>query len=130
MNLFTSMTITTVFVSRSRIRNAILNPRMTAINSDLITQNDISRKRDIRFAITSILLNLIFLILNAPQSVFFLINKFNTKYKFSYLLVKSILLLSYSNHAGVFFINLAVNTQFQEELHQFWNEIKRKFKKV
>ena len=118
-----------VFASRNRIRNAVLNPRSMAINSDLINQYDISRKRDIRFAITSILLNLIFLLLNAPQSIFFFISKyFIVKSRYSNFYVQSFLILSYLNHASVFFINLAVNTQFQQEILSFCSESMKKFK--
>ena len=65
------MTINTVFVSRSRIRSAILNPRIAFVNNELVSNLDASRKKDIRFAINSILLNITFLIFNAPQSVYF-----------------------------------------------------------
>ena len=40
--------------------------------------------------------------------------------------VKFMLLLSYLNHTGVFFINLAVNTQFKEELLNLYLETKQR----
>ena len=59
MFAFTLMTINAVFYSRRRIRNSILNTRMVSINRGLETQYDLMRKRDIRLAINSILLNFI-----------------------------------------------------------------------
>jgi hypothetical protein len=125
MFAFTLLTVNAVFVSRNRIRNAVLNPRIAAINGDLMCQYDISRNRDIRIAINSILLNFIFLFLNAPQSIFFFISKiiFN-KSNYSTIYIQSALILSYLNHASVFFINIVVNTQFREELLNWLKEKK------
>ena len=125
MFLFTFLTINKVFISRNRIRSAVLNPRIAAINGDIMCHYDLSRKRDIRIAINSILLNLVFLFLNAPQSIFFFMSKYilnNSTYSTIY--VQSTLILSYLNHASVFFINLIVNTHFREELLNWFNEKK------
>ena len=124
MILFSSLTINAVFVSRSKIRHAVMN----ATNGQQPTTFDISRQRDIKFAITSILLNIIFLLLNGPFSLsFFIFNNYLGRFGQVYF-VKVILLLSYLNHGCVFFINFAVNTQFNEELLSLFLELKQKFR--
>lgn len=123
MILFTSLTINSVFVSTNRIRNAIFGLKISPINSDLISECDKFRYRDIRLTINSIFLNIIFLLFNAPQSIFFFISKyFIIKSHYSNLYVQSVLILSYLNHASSFFINLTVNTQFRKELFSWFNE--------
>jgi hypothetical protein len=121
MILFTSLTINAVFVSRRKIRHAAMNA-----SSSLPSSFDLSRKRDIKFAITAILLNIIFLLLNGPfTSSYFIFNNFLNRYG-QIDFVRAILLLSYMNHASVFFINLAVNTQFKEELFSLYLETKQR----
>jgi hypothetical protein len=121
MTLFSVLTIKAVFDSRSKIRKAVLNP-------DTKSKNDTSRKRDIKFAITTILLNFIFLFLNGPQSMFFLISNkyFNyAKSGYSNLVVHLTIFMTYVNNTSVFFINLTANTQFREELLLMIYEIKK-----
>jgi hypothetical protein len=103
----------------------VLNQRVSAINSDIMNRYDISRKRDIKFAITSILLNIFFLLLNAPQTIIYFISKYVIKKSlFTDLYVHFFVSIPYLNHASVFFINLFVNTQFREELLNWFNEKK------
>ena len=125
MFAFSLLTINAVFFSRRRIRNSILNTRMASINRDLETQYDLMRKRDIRLAINSILLNFIFLLFNGPQSIFFFVSRYVIKKRiFSDYHIQSALMLSYLNHASVFFINLMVNTKFRNELFDWFHEKK------
>jgi hypothetical protein len=130
MLLFTLLTINAVFVSRRRIRNNILNNRVATANNQILSSVDFSRKRDIRFVITSILLNIIFLVLNAPHTTFyFVMRNINNKFFLSTFDIRCILFLLYLNHASVFFINAAVNTQFKEELSKLYLEKKLFFSK-
>jgi hypothetical protein len=128
MLLFSLLTINAVFVSRNRIRNAILSQRNASSNRELFSSIDLSRKRDIRFVFASILSNIIFLIFNAPHTTFFFVtNNMMNQSTTATLNFQLTLLLSYLNHAIVFFINLAVNSQFKEELSNLYLEIKQKF---
>jgi hypothetical protein len=131
MLLFTLLTINAVLVSRNRIRNNIINNRVATVNNQILSSAEISRKRDIRFVITSISLNIIFLILNAPHSSFYfvMINILN-QFTSQRINLSFTLLLSYLNHAIVFFINYAVNTQFKEELSKLYLEIKSIFSRL
>jgi hypothetical protein len=130
MLLFSLLTVNAVFVSRRRIRNAVLNQRIAIANNDFSSKFEISRKRDIRFAITSISLNFIFLILNAPYTTFYFVMRNIVNQALIYFIdVRLICVLIYLNHASVFFINLAVNTQFKEELSKLYLEKKLFFSK-
>jgi hypothetical protein len=124
MTLFSVLTIKAVFDSRSKIRRTVLDPRIAAINANIISSNfDTSRKRDIKFAITSILLNLIFLIFNAPYSSFyFIVRNILNQDGYGWIYVRFILLLSYVNHSSVLFMNLIVNNQFKEEFKLWYSE--------
>ena len=124
MILFTFLTVNAVFVSRNKIRQAARNEFHA--RNPLPSSFDLSRKKDIKFAITSIMLNIIFLLLNGPFTLtYFVFNNFLRRFG-QLEFVKFMLLLSYLNHAGVFFINLAVNTQFKEELLNLYLETKQR----
>ena len=74
------------------------------------------RRRDIKFSITSIAFNIIFLILNLPFALSSVIPNTTMSNIESYFLVILLLFLTYLNHATVFFINISVNKIFREEL--------------
>jgi hypothetical protein len=107
MIISTILTIKSVFDSRKKISNQS-NP------------NNPGRFRDIKFSITSIAFNIIFLILNFPFVISTQIDTIMTDIE-SEFLVAFILLLTYLNHGTVFFINYSVNTMFIEEFKIFFN---------
>ena len=107
MIISTILTIKSVFDSRKKISNQS-NP------------NNPGRFRDIKFSITSIAFNIIFLILNFPFVISTQIDTIMTDIE-SEFLVAFILLLTYLNHGTVFFINYSVNTMFIEEFNIFFN---------
>ena len=105
MLLFTSLTIILLFRSRKK--------------STLNNSNKLIRRKDLRFALTSITLNFVFFLLNLPYGILSLTNMYNqdlSKNKDLYQLISSLFyLLTFSNSATVFFINLAVNSMFRNE---------------
>jgi hypothetical protein len=103
MVVLTSITLLKLFESRKRL------------------QNNLSRHKDVKFAIISVTLNVIFLILTGPHYIFNLLyeNYLDTISFDLFISIVSIkFLLFYSNFASVFFINLAVNALFKNEFYK------------
>ena len=113
MSISVSFSLRSIYKSR---RNASLNSSMTKL-------------KDIKFAITSIALNLIFVFLNSPISIFYILAFFNSIdfddeiYKFMDTFLN---ILFYSNYASLFYINLIVNSLFRSEFILFLKEIRQK----
>jgi hypothetical protein len=105
MIVSTALTIKSVFDSsrKNQSTNQVQTERQT-------------RRRDIKFAITSIAFNIIFLILNLPFALSAVIPNTTMSDIESYFLVILLLFLTYLNHATDFFINISVNKIFREEL--------------
>jgi hypothetical protein len=121
MIIFTSISITYVFRSRMSAN---------ANSSQNVTRNDQrQRAKDVKYAITSIALNIVFFVLNIPLVVFYLVGRYVPDFESTvYAFIGEVaLLLYYTNSASVFYINLTVNSIFQDELLFFWREIKRNF---
>ena len=113
MIISTILTVNSVFDSRKKIRQS-----RNQNNSS--NQNQI-RKRDTKFAITSIAINIIFLILNLPFALSTQIpNTLMPDYQSDIILV-IFLLFTYLNHGMVFFINISVNNIFLEEFKILFN---------
>jgi hypothetical protein len=108
MIISTILTVKSVFDSRKKMRQS----------RNQESSNVASRKRDIKFSITSIALNIIFLILNLPFALSAQIP--NDLGNFCNFIVVLLLLLTYINHGTVFFINMFLNTLFFEELKDFF----------
>jgi hypothetical protein len=113
MIIFTSLTIKSVFDSRKKISESTISNQMNL--------NNPGRKRDIKFSITSITFNIIFLILNFPFVLSSLIPNTKMTEKQSDTLLAFFLLLTYVNHGTVFFINYSTNSMFIEEFKIFFN---------
>ena len=113
MILFTSLTARHVFRSR-KIINIISS---SSSNKTSFQSND--RK----FAIISISINILFLFLNLPQMVLFMINDYTNIFinlKDLYTLLDSfVYFLLYFNLITTFFINFYVNSMFKNELIAF-----------
>ena len=116
MLLFTLLTVKALFDASKIIRQTSINP--VRRNSNASSKKDNLRKRDIKFAIVSILLNIIFLVLNGPFTIYsFLYDYILTDSYYSWMAIVIMLFLTYCNHAIVFFINIFVNKQFRDELY-------------
>jgi hypothetical protein len=119
MLLFTLLTIKAVFQASKVIRQSIARP--VSVNSNTSTRNNSLKRRDIKFAITSISLNVIFLILNAPFTIYsFLADYVLDPSQITWISIIVLLFLTYCNHAIVFFINISINRQFREELYSLF----------
>ncbi len=108
MIIFNSLTIRKIFKSRSMNKSAFNN------------NSSIQKKKDIKFAITSISLNLIYLLLNSPYLIFIVLFKYISidlldDDLYSFLLILCFLLI-YLNSISVFFINIVFNSLFKREL--------------
>lgn len=151
--LVTNGTNETVFISSCNNPNVPLN-MMVFFQSDLIPfvlmlfltlitllklfnsrkrlNNNLSRQKDVKFAVISVTLNIIFLILTGPHYIFNLVYEdyLNTMSFDIFISIVSIkFLLFYSNFASVFFINFAANSLFKNEFYKFIrkNRCKRRF---
>ena len=106
MILFTLLTIRTVFKSRRSSTNSSLS--------------SVNKSKDIKFAFTSILTNIIFILFNLPVFLVDLINDYTkvTDGLFDVYLVFNAIsyFVYYSNNFLTFFINYYVNSMFKKEL--------------
>lgn len=107
MIFFSSITIKSLF--ESRIRANLKN----------------GHRKDIRFAITSISLNILFLVMNLPYFIVSILNQHTNIFENNFLLFKFIISttlgLLYSNAATVFFVNILVNRLFRNEFKKIFN---------
>jgi len=102
MILFTSLTVRSLFNSRKRSN----------------IKNDLSRKKDVKFAITSVALNIIYLALNTPFCAYRIIYEYVKQTidpNLDSFLIAITFLLNYTNYITVFFINFSVNSLFRQE---------------
>jgi hypothetical protein len=138
MIIFTSITIKIIFHSRRKLArlNTSSNLRYPIDQTDNCTSNYhnssmMTRKRDIKFAITSITLNSIFLILNVPFGIYSLVIGYtDLDSKTTRLLDTCLLLVYYMNSGTVFFINWAVNSVFRYELYRSLGIKKKRKQKI
>ena len=103
MIIFTTMTLRSLFNSRKRSN----------------IKNDLSRKKDVKFAITSVVLNVIYLALNTPFCAYRIIYEYvknRIDPNLDSFLIAITFLFNYTNHITIFFINLSVNSLFRQEL--------------
>ena len=110
MFLFTMLTLRVLFKTRKKSFQ-----RTKCYNKSI-------RQRDIKFAVTSITLNIIFLLLNLPYGIYslasFYIQDFIDK-DVQNLLYAIIYVPFYINLTTVFFINVKVNSIFRNQLMNF-----------
>jgi hypothetical protein len=123
MITFTLLTIKAVFHASKIIRQSTLHPRTIGNNKN--TRNkDSLKKKDIKFAITSILLSILFLLFTGPFTLYsflydYVLDPING---YTWIGTISLLFLTYCNHAVVFFINISLNKQFREELYALFGK--------
>jgi hypothetical protein len=102
---FTSLTVFMLFKSRKKISTS--------------DSNQVIRQKDKIFAFTSIMLNIIFFLINLPIRIlsiskFYNPNLFNNDSIYQ-LILSLFYLIAYTNSATVFFINITVNSIFRNE---------------
>jgi hypothetical protein len=112
---FTSFSIFLLFKSRSK--SSIKSSNKSSI-----------KKKDLRFALTSIALDFVFILLNLPDGILKLANLYNQnlfKNQDIYQFLSSLFyLIAYTNSALVFFINVTFNSMFRNELICFFKNKK------
>lgn len=117
MFISTSLTLRTIFKSRSKSQNSNHQNEKSKIKS-----------KDIKFAISSISLNVLFFVLNIPLSFHLLTVNFLIIDDYLRKLIYSVCdLLYYINYASVFFLSYFFNIIFKKEFLDFMNELKSKF---
>lgn len=114
MLFFSLVTIVNLCKSRHRIRRVSLSNRKLSLKT-----------KDIKFSIISILLNVTFLSVNLPLTIFNLYTSYvdidSDLYDFLYVLLMNIF---YSYFATNFFLNLIFNSIFRDEFLNMFSEIK------
>ena len=112
MIFFTSLTIKTIYRSRQIV-----------INSTGL------RSKDIKFAVSSITINVLFLIFNLPNFIITLIydySDFFVNLNNLFIVLQSFcLFVFYINLSSTFFINLAVNSLFRKEIETILFDCKK-----
>ena len=123
MTIFTSFTIKTVYESRKKAMH------QTRINSKEKLKNKLSSK-DVKFALISIANNILFLLMNLPYFIIFMLVDYTTllsnRDNLSKFLFSIEYLLVYINLTLTFFINYFVNSIFKKEFLIFLNYVRRK----
>ena len=135
MLLFTTMTIIALFKSRRKqskrkgsiYDNTKATTSATAHNAKQVTKENVDhakRKRDIKFALTSVALNLCFLVFNLPIVIFNLIMSYYIIRKDDYIFYFSIVdLFYYTNYGSLCYISFAVNSIFKDEMRKMFDEL-------
>jgi hypothetical protein len=132
MLLFTTLTILALFKSRRKQaqRRGSLYDNVSSIttgasqNRSVRNVDHAKRKRDIKFALTSIALNFCFLIFNLPIVIFNLIMSYYIIQKDDYIFYFSIVdLFYYTNYGSLCYISFLVNSIFKEELRKMFAEL-------
>jgi len=108
MITFTILLISSIFKSRNRVITNYTN-----------IQNE-TFKRDVKFAFTSLSINVIFILLNLPASIIFLFAK---SYPILYLMFLYLYLFSFSINFYLLFI---FNSLFRDEFLSFFSKCKNK----
>ena len=85
-------------------------------------QSSSVKSKDIKFAITSISLNIIFLVLNLPVTMLVLFT--NSVEELDRLLLSVLSLMFQCNYSLVFYVNLIVNSLFRKEFYKLIKQIK------
>ncbi len=111
MFIFTLLTLINLFKSRK------------------IASNCKTKQKDIKFAITTISLNVIFLFLNLPYSTYSIINFYisdSIDKELEKLIYSIVYVPYYFNLITIFFINVTVNKMFQDEFKRIFFKINKK----
>ncbi len=126
MILFTTITLKSLFQKRRRFKFKNSSPSNN-IHKRVSSKGmaHFQRLKDVKFAFTSITLNVIFLVLNIPFCIFSLTTIY-VSIDINYLILfKSIIFVFYYlNFATVFYVNIIVNSMFKNE---FFHLFRRKY---
>lgn len=110
MIIFTILTLQSIFQSRKRLG--------TNLN------NDTSKQKDVKFAITSIAINVIFLLFNSPYCLFNVISdyiQFNDITE-HHMILAFCYLFFYGNFGSVFYVNIYFNVLFKKEFFKLFKK--------
>ena len=125
MLTFTIFTLRALFKSRNKANKHHQNQNKRRSKKKKKKVKNNTNKNDLKFAITSVTLNLIFLILNIPFCLYVVIYEY-IKVKIDHdmdsLIFSITLLFYYSNFLSVFFINVIVNSLFKAEFYSMFGQ--------
>jgi hypothetical protein len=100
MIIFTSITVVSLFNSRRKN----------------LGSKSVNKRRDVKFAITSVCLSLVFFLLNIPLNIFHLVENYvEIDSVVENLLEITVFLIYYTNFASLFYITVLVNSIFKKE---------------
>jgi hypothetical protein len=113
MIIFTSLTLHSIFQSRKRLGSNF--------------SNDSSKQKDVKFAITSIAINAIFLLFNSPYCLFNVISDYIQFNDISehHMILAFCYLFFYSNFGSVFYVNIYFNVLFKKEFFKLFSKFSR-----
>jgi hypothetical protein len=128
MILFTILTLKTIFNVRKKTRSNLQNRISDSDNSittnrSMQNQNGFtssSKQKDVRFALISVIMNVIFFSLTFPFYFYkFLLYEISLKFdtNISNFILRITALFIYLNFSLVFYINICVNRMFKEEFY-------------
>ena len=110
MMIFTILTLISVFKSRRKNQNS-----------------SSTKSKDVKFAITSLSLNLMFFILAFPIGLLQILDEKNQFGTYMHDYLQHLLVpLFYINYANLFYTSIIINRMFREEFFTFLKEIKDK----
>ena len=116
MIIFTSLTLKLIFDSRVKLA---ATRRVRTRAASLVQSNSTTKIKDIKFAVTSITLNLCFLVLNFPVVTYSLLSVYmqmdQDLQDFIYVITE---FFFYVNAGLLFYINILVNSIFKKELYE------------
>ena len=116
MAICTSITVKRIFKSRAKATAYIKDTSAKHENA----QSYKLKQRDIKFAVTSVVLNVLFFVCNLPSCVFYLVKDYIYIEDVDENLIYSItVLFYYFNFSVVFYVNLLSNHFFRHELLVF-----------
>ena len=107
MMLLTFFIIQSVFYSRRRCSRSVSSSKICYLVKHI-------KRRDIRYAIVSIVMNLFFLVLNSPSNMLYAVSALVPPFDWDVPYVITISLY-YSHFALIFYVNLAMNVLFRHE---------------
>ncbi len=114
MILFTSLMLRTLFNTRKKTRTNHRTNTLSCSNTKSKTSS--SKQKDVRFAMISVILNIIFFALTFPFYLFDLLTNFvEIESQFADFIFSILFFFIYINYGLLFYINIFVNKMFSDE---------------
>ena len=125
MFIMSILIVRTLFRARSRSyekRVAFCNPTTAATTESV-------RKKDVKFSVTLIVINVFYILLNMPINVLYSLSFFDLNFDWDlpYVFVS---ILFYSNFSLVFYVNLVFNSFFRKEFLRLVDRVFACFRRV